>query len=277
MTAGDDLHTLTGAYALNALPDDERARFEEHLEGCRPCLDEVVDLQAATARLGELAYEPPSSELRDRVLEQIDTIPQERPAAAGAPTPASPDAPPGGTPHGTADGDRPGPAASRPVTSLEGRRPVSRWVLGVAGAAAAALVVAVAGLAVVVDDLSDQLSDAETMTRDLEEVLAAPDASTVTAEAPDGAVARVVASPQMGEAVLVSADMPPAPHGHTYEAWLIDDGFTSVGLFDPGDDGRAMHMVAGDLSQTTAIGVTVEPDGGSPQPTTDPVMVFELG
>lgn len=248
MTA-DDLHTLTGAYALNALPDDERVRFEAHLEGCRPCLDEVTELQAATARLGELAYEPPSADLRDRVLAQIDLVPQDEPATPDLPA---------------------------PVTSLESRRRVPGWVAGVAGAAAAALVVAVAGLAVVVNDLSGQLSDAETKTTQLEEVLAAPDAATVTAEGPDGAMGRVVASPAMGEAVLVSADMEPAPHGHTYEAWLIDDGFTSVGLFDPDDDGRAMHMVAGDLSQAVAIGVTVEPVGGSPEPTTDPVMVFEL-
>ncbi|MYS39774.1 anti-sigma factor, partial [Streptomyces sp. SID5998] len=38
-----DLHALTGAYALHALPDDERAAFERHLTGCSSCAREVAE------------------------------------------------------------------------------------------------------------------------------------------------------------------------------------------------------------------------------------------
>ena len=46
-----DLHTLVGPYVVDALPDDERAQFEEHLRRCAECQAEVAGLQA-TARRG---------------------------------------------------------------------------------------------------------------------------------------------------------------------------------------------------------------------------------
>ena len=46
-----DLHTFAGAYALDALPDDDRRLFEGHLARCTDCVAEVRGLQAAAARL----------------------------------------------------------------------------------------------------------------------------------------------------------------------------------------------------------------------------------
>ncbi|MFX7198000.1 zf-HC2 domain-containing protein, partial [Acinetobacter baumannii] len=36
-----DIHTLSGAYALDALEPDEAAAFEGHLDSCASCTDEV--------------------------------------------------------------------------------------------------------------------------------------------------------------------------------------------------------------------------------------------
>lgn len=46
-----DLHRDTGVYALHALDDDERARFERHLHHCRPCGEEVASFQRTISRL----------------------------------------------------------------------------------------------------------------------------------------------------------------------------------------------------------------------------------
>ena len=46
-----ELHTLAGAYALDALPEGDRARFERHLVRCRACAREQRELREATARL----------------------------------------------------------------------------------------------------------------------------------------------------------------------------------------------------------------------------------
>lgn len=75
-----DVHTLIGAYVLDALPPDERAHFERHLNECDACGAEVRDLHAVAARLGISAEEPAPPSLRRRVLSAIDVV---RPLAPG--------------------------------------------------------------------------------------------------------------------------------------------------------------------------------------------------
>ena len=54
----NDLHTLSGAYALDALDDTERERFEQHQQRCEDCLvREVRDLRETATRLA-LAVAP---------------------------------------------------------------------------------------------------------------------------------------------------------------------------------------------------------------------------
>jgi anti-sigma-K factor RskA len=65
----DSIHDLSAAYALDALDDDERRAFEEHLAGCERCREEVAAYSGAAEALGYGAgpAEPPST-LRDRIL-----------------------------------------------------------------------------------------------------------------------------------------------------------------------------------------------------------------
>lgn len=66
----ETLHDLTAAYALDALDPEERRAFEEHLEGCPRCREEVAGLSGAAAALAH-AVDPvaPPPSLRDRILE----------------------------------------------------------------------------------------------------------------------------------------------------------------------------------------------------------------
>ena len=48
-----DLHKLTGAYAVDALDDLERARFEQHLAECDDCRAEVAELRETAALLAD--------------------------------------------------------------------------------------------------------------------------------------------------------------------------------------------------------------------------------
>lgn len=280
-----DLHTLTGAYAVDALPEDELALFEAHLAACAACEQEVEELQATAARLGAISVAGPSAGLRGRVLAEIDGVRQERPDPA-ADTPVE-----------------------APADELAARRVVPRRVATGLGIAAALLVVAVGGLAVVVASLQAQVADLavvasaaeqtsgelRTVTQRLAEleqqatdgtvltssaltdVLAAPDVVTVSVTH-DDVLGRVVASPTRGEAVFIAEGWEPAPREHTYVLWLITpDGAAPAGLFDPDDDGRATRVMTGDVARATAVGITVEPEGGSPVPTDDPMMVLQLG
>ena len=69
-----DLHAHSGAYAVDALDDVERARFERHLAECEDCRAEVQSLREAAALLADDTAAAPPPGLRDRVLADIATV-----------------------------------------------------------------------------------------------------------------------------------------------------------------------------------------------------------
>ena len=62
-----DLHTLTGAYAADALSETDRLAFERHLDACPACDQEIRELTETAARLGSAVALPPPAALWDRV------------------------------------------------------------------------------------------------------------------------------------------------------------------------------------------------------------------
>jgi anti-sigma-K factor RskA len=65
----EDLHELAAAYALDALPADERAEFESHLAGCERCRDDLRSLEDTVGTLAYGAEGPaPAADLRDRII-----------------------------------------------------------------------------------------------------------------------------------------------------------------------------------------------------------------
>lgn len=67
----DDVHGLTGAYALDALDPADEAEYEEHLRRCPDCQRELASLREAAASLAYAVDAPaPPPELRSRILEQ---------------------------------------------------------------------------------------------------------------------------------------------------------------------------------------------------------------
>ena len=82
-------HTLAGAYAMDALDGQDRARFERHLERCEECTREVAGLHEATARLAGAAAVRPPDALREQLLAETARTRQLPPVTHGAsPAPA---------------------------------------------------------------------------------------------------------------------------------------------------------------------------------------------
>ena len=261
-THPDDLHTLAAPYVLGALPEDEHARFEDHLEDCDDCAHQVAQLQEATLGLsGDLAETPPAG-LRERVMAEAQRTPQE-----------APDAEPKEAPDAEVRPLRPRAAGG-----------VKSWAFRATAAAAAVLAVVVAGLAYVVADLTERVETNEQLAQQSQqeaeqyaELLAAPDAQLTTVEADDGVTARLLYSTTRDPALITTDQLDPAPADRTYQLWVIDDGDpTPAGIFDTDPDGRAVVQVTGDLEAGVLIGVTEEPAGGSEQPTTDPILAIQL-
>jgi hypothetical protein len=72
-----DLHELVAAYALDALDDDERERFERHLAECERCSEQLPELQEAAGALAYAAEGPePPAALRGRILDAARAEPR---------------------------------------------------------------------------------------------------------------------------------------------------------------------------------------------------------
>ena len=96
------------------------------------------------------------------------------------------------------------------------------------------------------------------------------DREAFSLEGPGGAEA-VLASSDEGS-VLVAVDLGEAPRGRDYQLWLIKDGVPTPSVtFDVTDPVVVVESNV-DLDEYEAAAITVEPDGGSRQPTTDPVL-----
>ena len=71
-----DLHTLSGAYALDALSEEEAEQFRRHLGECAVCRQEVRELRQAAARMGGSEPISPPRALKERILAAADQVPQ---------------------------------------------------------------------------------------------------------------------------------------------------------------------------------------------------------
>ena len=79
----DDMHLLTGSYALDALSDLEQEAFGRHLQDCPACEAEVRGLRETAARLAMVKALSPPPPLRARVLAAAYLTRQLRPPVAG--------------------------------------------------------------------------------------------------------------------------------------------------------------------------------------------------
>ncbi|MFJ8963261.1 anti-sigma factor domain-containing protein [Lentzea sp. NPDC102401] len=238
-----DLHMLTGVYAMNALPEDERAEFEEHLADCASCAQEVAELQATSVRLSLSTEIEPPSHLRSQVL------------AKAAATPQLP------------------PETTATVTVLASRSP-KKWLmraslLTTAAAVFGAVVLGVQG----VQDRNelDELRQSAAGYSQVSDLLNAPDAKLVSDSASAGGKGTVVVSPSRGKAVFLASGLPKLPSDRTYQLWMVGpDGPRSAGLL------RDEPVVAEGLADAQKLALTVEPSGGSSSPTTTPVLAISV-
>ena len=230
-----DLHTLSGAYALNALSAEEAEQFRRHLEACPACSQEVRELQQAAATMGTSEAVAPPAYLKSRVLTAADRTPQ--------------------LPPQTTRGN---------VIEVPRHRWGTRFLL--AAAAAVVIVAGVIGISQIGDDGSGEQQSllADGVVR----VFEAEDAQTATMETENGGRISVAASPGLNQMAVDTDELPPLDDQHVYQLWAVrDGGMESVGVLEP-EKGAYMDMPTPD----TEVAITVEPRGGSEQPTTEPIM-----
>jgi anti-sigma-K factor RskA len=233
-----DIHALSGAYAVDALDETERAEFEQHLAVCAECRAEVASFRETTALLSDAETESPPPSLREGVLAGI---------ARTRPLP---------------------PATPTVVEEQHATGTRRRWLPQLLAAAAAAVLVAAGVLA------WHPWQDDRTTLAD--QILHAPDAMKVIEKLPGGTgELTLVRSTSLDRAVLIGHDVPAPPDGKTYQMWFQQPGqdMVSAGLMPDADKPT---VLSGDAATATAAAVSVEPAGGSEHPTTKPIAVFPL-
>jgi anti-sigma-K factor RskA len=240
----DDQHSgrepldLLALGAAGALSDDEYRVLDELLAADPELAREYAELQTSAATLAEVSSEAPPPQLRASVLEAIRGVDQLPGVEPVAPPPV--------------EHHRPSN-----VVPIHHRR----WMVP-ATAAAAVVMLLVGGLII--------NRDADAPADRMAEVLNDDDAVTIVL---DGSLSglRLVASEREDAAVLTGSGLEPPDAGLVFQLWAIhDEQMVGMGTFMPASNGEVELFVEG-AGDDAAWAVTVEPEGGSDQPTTDPV------
>jgi len=225
-----DPHTLTGVYALDALELDERAAFEEHLRECAACRAEVAELTGTASRLAAAAAVPVSPDVRARVIAAVGQVRQASPFPA-------------------------------PVELAERRS--RSWFLQPASIAAALLLVVSGGLGAIALDEHQQARDAQLLTARVSALATDPDRLQFSVPVSTGGHGTVVAAG--GSALFRTSDLRTLSDDQVYQLWILrGDDAQSVGVLGRGG---VLETLVDGMRPTDALGLTIEPDGGSSRPT----------
>lgn len=261
---------LAEVYALHALDDAERTAVDRYLTEAPPAeraeFEERVRQARETLTMSFSAEEEPPAGLFDRIVAALPAQAAE-PGAEARPGPAAP------------------PVVARPVREHPGlpvtdelsaarqrrderRRPqgMRNWLIGVA--AAAAIAVGGVGVGAYVANQNDPLN----------QVLQASDVRKATIDVIGGGTASLTLSSSMDAAVVKMNGVPAPPTGKVYQMWLIPkDGSAPVskGLMDA--ETLSKPAVVTGIGSAAALGITVEPAGGSKTPTMPTVASAPLG
>lgn len=236
-------HDLMPIFALGCLGPEEMSLVARHLPDCTSCREEFESFQAVVDALALVAPDAaPSAELRQRLMAGA--------SAAGASRRPRTEASPS---------NGPSPRRRGPARLLEGRRawPVLA-ILALAAVVLGGLIWAAVGRSAS-GDRANALPPVIFSPTDL-----APGASGELRFAGDGRAA-----------TLEVKGLPPLPDAQSYQLWLVrDEQRDSGAVFSVNANGWAEVPV--DLLHPAPeyfrFGITIEPAGGSPGPTGEPVL-----
>jgi anti-sigma-K factor RskA len=235
-----DTEQLLGAYSLGALDPFEREQLEAHLETCRTCQSQLREYQAVAT--GLLHLPPKSSPARTVRANLGRAISPGRPRAE--------------------------------------RFRISRVAIG---AGILALLVANSFLFVEIRELGErdrQLQRQQQIGQTAVAIGSYPDSKIVYVEA-DTARGTFVYERELPLAVLYVWGLERLDADHSYQAWLIqpDGRRVSGGLLELPREGYFASMLVhapGPMADYSGFGITIEPRGGSDNPTGQRVFEGDL-
>ncbi|MBC2643412.1 MULTISPECIES: anti-sigma factor domain-containing protein [unclassified Rhodococcus (in: high G+C Gram-positive bacteria)] len=246
----DELVGMAYPYALDALDVTERHELDTDLAATddrtrSSFTEEVRRIHEAFAVVSAVGAVDPPPYVRARLLAEVGKT---------APGHSAPEHSPSG-----------------PISLTERRSRRHRWQIAVAVAAAVGVL---AGGTVIVRQFTEGPSPTVA-----EQVLDAADMhSSTSAIAAGGSATAIYSKSQDAVVFVLDGVTPPAPDT-VYQLWLMPesgDAPVPAGTLSPSDVLSNTPVVLDDVGSMSKLAVTVEPPGGSPQPTSDPFAVLQL-
>jgi anti-sigma-K factor RskA len=231
-----DEHVLDSlpAYALSSLEAEEVRRVEEHLASCWICRNESNSFQTVAEQLSFAAPPAaPSPDLKERLMQRVNAT---------------------------------RPAQHARVQSV--KRPWLERLLPAWGLASLCLLIGLAGSNLFLWQRLNQLPIGTTSLGMRAVPLSAPLAGS-------SATGFVLISADGEDGALIVDGLPPLEAGKEYQLWLIRDGQRTSGAVFSTDEnsyGGTRIRAPRSLLDYSAVGITIEPGGGSPQPTGTKVL-----
>jgi anti-sigma-K factor RskA len=232
---------LKDAYVLGALPEEERREFKKYLAAHPERQAEIGELGtvAGLLALSPQEQEPPP-ELRRRIMDAVEA------------------------------------EAVHPAERRRSWRALIGEFLGPRNLALGAAALLVVGLFSWNMVLQGEVQDLQGRVQSLQSQPQEPQMVELGGAGTEQGARAELVTLEGDRAVLVVENMPPVPEGKTYQIWVIEDNVPKPsGLFKPGEDSVAA-VVEHPLGGGDVIAVTVEPEGGSPKPTSEPMLAAEV-
>ena len=288
MSDRDDTHE-------DAINGDADAQGPKGLDGTQSGdvlegFDDELDSETAALLGASLQPVDPPAAIRASLLDAIAREPQtervDQAAGTAEEEAGDRDAVGGsnGGSDGDSDGDGDGDTAGSEVLSLDAhRRRRSAWRTGLLRAAAAVVLLGV-GIGVgrwsvrgAVDEAMDSMASSMASTQHYAHLNQAQDVQRVTDTMPDGHVATLTWSRDMSmTALTLPAAMKESASGRSLQVWLKEgETTTSLGVYDP-RDGAGFSFLDVMPKPGQQIVITMEPAGGSAQPTTPPLVTLRV-
>lgn len=247
---------LLGAAAFGTLDAAEAAQLEAWLATSASGRAHLAELRMIAGALGQLADDAtPPAALRSRIEQAVMAdVAWANPERSNRRRPSNGDA-------SGASGSGIVPLATTPASGS--KRPIPLWRPYLWAAAAALVLAVVAGIVLdrlVLDD--DAVDGREAIAYELNLATPVPGLSAqLTYDAADQLF------------ILQTENMPPAPHDHVYQVWMIDES----GPHPMGVMNQSKYAVPAARDAYDAFAITVEPAPlGSAGPTTEPFFVAQL-
>ena len=260
-------------------PDAEGLDGAQDLDGVG-LFDDEFDSETAALLGSSLRPVPPPAAIRSSLLEAIAREPQTGQAGEATGTIEEGAGAAAGGSAGGSDRD----SVDSSVVSLGARRRRrSAWRTGLLRAAAAVVLLGV-GIGVgrwsargAVDEAMDSMANSMAPTQHYAHLNQAQDVQRVTDTMPDGHVATLTWSRDMSmTALTLPAAMKESAGGRSLQVWLKEgETTTSLGVYDP-RDGAGFSFLDVMPKPGQQIVITMEPAGGSAQPTTPPLVTLRV-